>query len=68
MRTLGIILTVLGVLALLYTGFSFTTEEKVAEVGPLELNKEEEKTVSWPPVLGGIMLVGGLVLLMAGRK
>jgi LPXTG-motif cell wall-anchored protein len=68
MRTLGIVLVALGVLALLYTGFSFNTKETVAKVGPLELKKEKEKTVTWPPVVGGILLIGGIVLLLKGKK
>ncbi len=68
MRTLGIVLIVLGIVALIYTGFSFTTKEKVLDVGPLEVNREKENVVSWPPIVGGILLIGGIVVLVTARK
>jgi uncharacterized membrane protein len=68
MRSLGIILIILGILALIYTGFTYTTTEEVAEIGPLEVNKEKEHSVNWPPILGAIMLVGGIVLVATDRK
>ncbi len=68
MKNLGIVLIVIGAIALLYSGFTFTTKEKVVDLGPLEINKEKEHTVNWPPIAGGILLVGGIVLLVAGKK
>ena len=68
MRTLGVILVILGILALIYTGFTFTTEEKVLDLGPLEVNKEKENVVSWPPVVGVILLIGGVVILVTAKK
>lgn len=68
MRSLGVILIVLGIIALVYTGFTYKTTEKVADIGPLEVNKEKEHTVNWPPILGAIMLVGGIVVIVSGRK
>lgn len=68
MRTVGIVLVVLGILALIYTGFTFKTKEKVADVGPIEINKDKKHSVNWSPYAGGIMLVAGIVLLVAGKK
>lgn len=64
----GIILIVAGVVALAYGGFSFTTTEKVAEIGPLKLEKEKQRGVAIPPILGGAALVGGVVLVIVGSR
>jgi drug/metabolite transporter (DMT)-like permease len=64
----GIILIVIGVIALALGGFSFTTSEKVAEVGPLKVEKEKTRSVPLPPILGGLALIGGIVLLVASRR
>lgn len=58
-RIVGILLIVLGVLAFVVQGISYTTEEEVLDVGPLEVTKEERNTIPLPPVLGALALVGG---------
>lgn len=71
MRTaplLGIILIVLGVLALAYQGITYTTHKKVLDIGPLQATEEQHKTVPLPPILGALVLIGGVVLVVAGRK
>ncbi len=68
MRTLGIVLIILGILALVYTGFTYTTKEKVADIGPLEVAKEKQNTVNWPPILGAILLVGGIVMVVTDKR
>lgn len=65
---LGIILVVIGVLILAYQGFGFTTREKAADLGPLQITKKEQHTVYLPPVLGVIALGAGIVVLVAGRR
>jgi hypothetical protein len=64
----GIILIVLGVISLAYQGITYTTHKKVIDIGPLQATTEQQKTIPLPPILGGIALVGGIVLLVAGRK
>lgn len=68
MKVLGGILVVVGILMLVFQGFNFTKKEKVADIGPLEINKEENKSVDWPMYAGGIVLVAGVVILVAGNK
>ena len=68
MKTLGVILIVIGVVMLIVTGFSYTTEETVIDAGPLELKADKEESINWPPYVGGISLVAGIVLLVASRK
>jgi len=62
----GVALILLGILALSYRGITYTTREKVLEVGPLQATAEKEKTIPLPPILGGLALVGGFVLVAAG--
>jgi hypothetical protein len=68
MRMLGIVLIVVGLIALAYQGFSYTTTEKVVDLGPLEVNKENTETIPLPPVVGGLALAGGIVLVVASGK
>ncbi|HEY4110788.1 hypothetical protein [Puia sp.] len=65
-RILGILLLVIGVLMLIYTGFSYKKREKVVDAGPLHISADKEKSVNWPPYVGGILVIGGIVLLVAG--
>ncbi len=66
---LGIILIAIGIIALAYGGYtSFTTKENVAKLGPLEVNKQDEHRVPIGPIVGGVCLAGGIVLLVAGNK
>jgi len=65
---LGILLVVLGALALAYQGFSYTRQEKVLDVGPIHATAERHERVSIPPLLGGLVLVGGVALLVVGAK
>ena len=64
----GLILIVLGVIALAYQGITYTTHKKVLDVGPIQATKTEHNTIPLSPVFGGIALVGGVVLILAGIK
>jgi hypothetical protein len=64
----GLVLVILGVLALVYQGFTYTTQKKVLDVGPIQATKTEHNTVPLPPIVGGLALVGGIVLMVAGSK
>jgi hypothetical protein len=68
MRTFGIILIVGGILMLVFRGFSVQTEKKVVDVGPLEVNKKENKWIGWPVYAGGIAIVAGVLLVVSDRK
>jgi uncharacterized membrane protein len=65
---IGILLIILGGLALAYQGFTYTHREKVLDVGPLHATADKHDHVSIPPMLGGLALVGGVVLLFLGAK
>jgi len=64
----GILLIVLGGLALAYQGFSYTHQKSVLDVGPIHATAEEHEHVSIPPIVGGLALVGGIVLVAAGAR
>jgi len=65
---IGIILIVLGIVAFAYQGITYTTREKVVDLGPIQVTSETTKTLPLPPILGGIALVGGIVVLVMGNK
>jgi uncharacterized membrane protein len=64
----GILLIVLGGLALAYQGFTYTHQEKVLDIGPIHATREDQERVSIPPILGGLALVGGIALILIGGK
>jgi len=68
MKVAGFILIVLGILMLVFRNVSFTQEKKVVDVGPLEVNKKERKTIGWPVYGGVIMFVAGISLVLLDRK
>jgi len=65
---LGILLAVLGVLALVYQGLSYTRQEKVVDIGPIHATADRQEHVPLPPIVGGLALVSGVILLMMGAK
>lgn len=65
---IAIILIGLGIVAFAYQGISYTTREKVVDLGPLQVTAEKTKTFPLPPILGVIALLGGIVLLVTGIK
>ena len=64
----GIVLIVLGVFALAYQGITYTRTEKVVDLGPLKVEAQREKTIPLPPVLGGVAVAAGVVLLIVGSR
>jgi hypothetical protein len=68
MKTLGILLIVIGGIMTVFTGFNLITKKEVADVGPIEINKTEKTPIYWSPVTGAILLVAGVVILATSRK
>jgi len=68
LKIVGIILIVLGIVAFVFQGITYTTQKNVINVGPIHATAEEKKTIPLPPVLGAIALIGGIVLLVAAGK
>ena len=65
---LAIILIALGIAAFAYQGITYTTREKVVDIGPIQVTAEKTKTLPLPPIVGAIAIVGGIVLLVMGSK
>jgi uncharacterized membrane protein len=65
----GIILIAIGIILLAYGGYtSYTTKENVAKLGPLEINKQQEHPVPIGPIIGGVCIVGGIILVLTGNR
>ena len=64
----GIALILLGIVAFAYQGISYTSREKIVDVGPLQASVDTKKTIPLSPLLGGLVLVGGIVLVVVGNK
>jgi hypothetical protein len=67
-KTLGFILIALGLFGLAWGGFTYTTREKVVDIGPIHATRDEVHSVPLPPIAGALALLGGVVLLVAGKK
>jgi hypothetical protein len=65
---IGVALIILGVLALAYQGITYTTREKVIDLGPLKASVDKKRTIPLPPIIGALALAGGVVLVIVGRK
>lgn len=68
MSIIGIILIVLGAIALAYGGITYTRDDKVVDIGPLEVEAEKRETIPLPPVLGGAAILVGIIILVSGRS
>jgi hypothetical protein len=67
-RILGMILIGLGLIGLAWGGFTYTTRETVVDIGPIHATREKTHNVPLPPIAGGVALIAGVVLLVAGKK
>ena len=64
----GIALIILGIMAFAYQGITYTSREKIIDIGPIQATADTQKTIPLPPLLGGLVLAGGIVLVMVGAK
>ncbi|MGD0225648.1 MAG: DUF3185 domain-containing protein [Terriglobia bacterium] len=67
-RTLGIILIALGLFGLAWGGFTYTTRQKVVDIGPIHATRDITRNVPLPPIAGAVALIAGIVLLVARGK
>ena len=65
---IAIILIAIGIAAFAYQGITYTTREKVVDLGPLQMTAEKTRTLPLPPIVGALALIGGIVLLLAGKR
>jgi drug/metabolite transporter (DMT)-like permease len=67
-KTLGIILIVIGLIGVVWGGFSFTTSKKIVDLGPIQASRTKTHEVPIAPIAGAILLVGGVVLVASGKQ
>jgi uncharacterized membrane protein len=65
---IGIALIILGVVAFAYQGITYTSRKKIIDIGPIQATQKTEKTIPLSPILGGLALAGGIVLVITGAK
>jgi hypothetical protein len=65
---IAIILIAVGIVAIAYQGITYTTREKVVDIGPIQMTADKTNTIPLPPIVGAIALVGGIVLLITGSR
>ncbi|MCX6566978.1 MAG: DUF3185 domain-containing protein [Candidatus Aminicenantes bacterium] len=68
MKVLGIILIVLGILALVYQGIQYTSREKILDIGSIKVTADTKKNIPLPPIIGGLALVAGIALVLVDRR
>lgn len=68
MKTLGLVLIGLGIVMMIYTGFNYVSTEKVVDLGPIEINAEKNHPVKWSPIVGVVLIVGGIVVFAVSKK
>ncbi|MCL4704261.1 DUF3185 domain-containing protein [bacterium] len=65
---IGLVLIVLGAAVLVYQGFTYTSREKIIDIGPLQASADTQKTIPVPPLVGGLAIVGGFVMVIMGSR
>ena len=67
-RNIGVVLIVMGAIILIWSAFIYTNKQKLLEVGPVKVSVSRSEAANWPPYLGGLLLIGGIVVLVTSRK
>jgi len=67
-KSIGFALIIIGIIMFIYTGFSYTKTEKVVDIGPIKINHQKSQPVSWSPVVGVVLLAGGIVVVASNKK
>lgn len=67
-KNIGILIIIIGAIMVFYTGFNYVTTEKVVDIGPIEINKQQNHPVQWSPILGVVLIMGGVVLVVKDKK
>ena len=68
MKAAGWILIAIGIIMIIFRGFSVPVEKKVVDIGPVEINKTDNKWIGWPTYAGGILAIVGVVMVATGKK
>jgi len=68
MKNLGIVLIVIGMIMMVWTGFNYVTRERVVDVGPIQIDADKNHPVQWSPIVGGVILAAGIVVMVANKN
>jgi len=68
MKNLGIVLIVIGMIMMVWTGFNYVTRERVVDVGPIKIDADKNHPVQWSPIVGGVILAAGIVVMVANKN
>lgn len=68
MKPLGITLIIIGLVMIAYTGFNYVTTKKVVDLGPIQIDQKTNHPIQWSPVIGVVLLVGGIVVIAIDKK
>jgi protein-S-isoprenylcysteine O-methyltransferase Ste14 len=67
-KSFGILLIVIGLIMLVWSGFTYTKKEKVVDAGPIQISADKQKTVNWPPYVGGVAVIAGVAVFALSKK
>lgn len=67
-KSLGVLLIVIGLIMLVWSGFTYTKKEKIIDAGPIEITANKQETVNWPPYVGALAMLVGVVVYVSARK
>jgi drug/metabolite transporter (DMT)-like permease len=67
-KTIGLIAIVIGIIMMVFTSINFKTKEEVVDLGALEINKEKNHPVKWSPIIGAVLIIGGIVVVATAKK
>jgi uncharacterized membrane protein YidH (DUF202 family) len=67
-KNIGFVIIIIGAIMVFYTGFNYVTTEKVVDIGPIEINKQQSHPVQWSPIVGVVLVIGGVVLVVKDKK
>jgi hypothetical protein len=68
MKSIGIVLIIAGIISLMYMGYTFTTEEKVVDLGPVKVMKENRHSLNWSPIAGCLLILSGIGVMLVNQK
>jgi hypothetical protein len=67
-KTFGVLLIAIGMMMIAYTGYNYFTNKKSVDIGPYEIIKSENPIVKWPPIVGSVLMLGGIMVLVFDKK
>ena len=67
-KSLGVVLIVIGLVMLVWSGFTYTKKQKVVDVGAIEITADKKETVNWPPYIGGLAMLAGVIIYVSSKR